>query len=64
MKWEYKTVKLKAKGLLGGKFEEAELDATMNDLGLDGWELAAAFDTSQSYGSTRDVVVIFKRPKG
>jgi hypothetical protein len=63
MKWEYKTVKLKAKGLLGGKVDEAQLDAMMNDLGRDGWELAAAFDTNEAYGSTRDVVVIFKRPK-
>jgi hypothetical protein len=63
MKWEYKTVKLKARGLLGGKVDEAQLDAVMNDLGRDGWELAAAFDTSQSYGVTRDVVVIFKKPK-
>jgi hypothetical protein len=64
MKWEYKTVKLKAKGLMGGKFDETQLDAMMNDLGREGWELAAAFDTNEAYGSTRDVVVIFKRPRG
>lgn len=63
MEWEYKTVKLKARGLLGGKVDETQLDAMMNDLGRGGWELAAAFDTNESYGSTRDVVVIFKRPK-
>ena len=63
MKWEYKTVKLGAKGMLGGKFDESHLDTLMNSLGNDGWELAAAFDTNQDFGSTRDVVVIFKRPK-
>jgi len=62
MKWEYKTLKLRATGLLGGKVDESQLDAMMNDLGCDGWELVAAFDTSEAYGSTRDVVAIFKRP--
>lgn len=64
MTWEYKTIKLQAKGFLGGKFDETQLDALMNGLGRDGWELAAAFDTNEAYGSTRDVVVIFKRPRG
>ena len=61
MRWEYKTIKLAAKGFLGGKFNEGELDAFMNDLGADGWELVTAFDTNKSYGETRDVVAIFKR---
>ena len=60
-KWEYKTIKLAATGFLGGKFDESTLDAFMNDLGREGWELASAFDTNKSYGETRDVVVIFKR---
>ena len=63
MKWEYQTIKLRATGWLGGKFEEAQLDRTMNELGAQGWELGAAFDTNEAYGSTRDVVIIFKRPK-
>jgi hypothetical protein len=62
MNWEYKTVKLAAKGLLGGKFDEGQLDAYMNQLGSEGWELVTGFDTNKSYGETRDVVVIFKRP--
>ena len=62
MKWEYKTVKLGVAGLLGGKVDEAKLDHAMNELGAQGWELAAAFDTDVAGGGTRDVVVIFKRP--
>ena len=38
MKWEYKTIKLRAKGLLGGKTDEVQLDAMMNQLGGQGWE--------------------------
>jgi hypothetical protein len=62
MKWEYRTVKLATSGFLGGKFDEKQLDAYMNQLGSQGWELVTGFDTNKSYGETRDVVVIFKRP--
>lgn len=61
MKWEYRTMKLGTKGVLGGKFDEHQLDAYMNQLGSEGWELVAGFDTSQTFGESRDVVVIFKR---
>ena len=61
--WEYKTIKLATKGFLGGKFDEGALDAFMNSLGSQGWELVTAFDTNQAYGETRDVVAIFKRAK-
>jgi hypothetical protein len=63
MKWEYTTIKLRAKGLLGGQTDDVQLDAMMNEMGSQGWELAAAFDTNEAYGNTRDVVVIFKRQK-
>jgi len=62
MKWEYKTIKMAATGLMGGKIDEAKLDRIMNELGAQGWELAAALDTDVGGGGTRDVVVIFKRP--
>ena len=61
MKWEYKTIKLAATGFVGGKIDELKLDAMMNDLGSQGWEMVAALDTNQCDGQTRDVVVIFKR---
>jgi len=64
MIWEYKTIKLAATGWVGGKINELQLDQMMNDLGQQGWELAAALDTNEAYGETRDVVVIFKRSKG
>jgi len=64
MQWEYKTAKLAAKGLMGGKVDEAQLDRMMNELGAQGWELSAALDTDVAGGGTRDVIVIFKRPKG
>lgn len=62
MDWEYKTIKLAARGFMGGKFDENQLDSYMNELGSQGWELVTGFDTNKNYGETRDVVVIFKRP--
>jgi hypothetical protein len=61
VRWEYKTLKLGTKGFLGGKLDEVELETKMNELGKDGWELVSAFDTNQSHGETRDVIVMFKR---
>lgn len=63
MKWEYKTIKLQAYGFLGGKIDEGGLDKMMNDLGDQGWEISGAFDTNMQAGTTRDVVIIFKRLK-
>ncbi|MBI1381431.1 MAG: DUF4177 domain-containing protein [Planctomycetaceae bacterium] len=63
MIWEYKTVKLRTTGFTGGKLDELQLDATLNALGRDGWELAAALDTNEAGGNSRDVVVILKRPQ-
>ena len=63
MQWEYKTITLATTGFLGGKLDVGKLDAFMNNLGADGWELVTGFDTNKSYGETRDVVVLFKRPR-
>ena len=64
MKWEYRTVKLSTQGFWsGGELDEAALDAAMNDIGEEGWELVSAFGTNKGFGESRDVVVIFKRPK-
>lgn len=54
MKWEYKAIKLATTGFTGGKVDEAQLEAFMNELGSQGWELVSAFDTNQAYGETRD----------
>jgi hypothetical protein len=64
MLWEYKTIKLAATGFwIGGKVDAEKLDQMMNEMGLQGWELAAALDTNEAYGNTKDVIVIFKRPR-
>ncbi len=62
MEWEYKVITLRTEGFWGGKIDVAQMEALMNSLGHDEWELTAAFDTNEGYGRTRDVVVLFKRP--
>lgn len=63
MNWEYKTIKLGATGFFGRNVDEVKLDEMINGLGIQGWELAAAFDTNEGQGYTKDVLVIFKRPR-
>ncbi len=63
MQWEYKTIKLGTTGFFGGKLDTVELDQGLNELGSQGWELVAAFDTNEAQGRTRDVVLIFKRQR-
>ncbi len=63
MQWEYKTLKLETTGFVGGILDEKKLEAMMNQLGAEGWELVAAFDTNMSQGATRYAVTLFKRPR-
>lgn len=65
MRWEYKTIKIDAKGTFaGGKVDENALDQLMNRLGEQGWELVSALDTSMEGGKSRHVLAIFKRQRG
>jgi hypothetical protein len=63
VQWEYKTVKFKTGGFLGGILEEQEFDRELNQYGEQGWELVSCFDTSQSQGASREVIVVFKRTR-
>lgn len=60
--WEYKTLKIKTGGFLGGKVDEQEFEEELNRLGLDGWELVSCFDTNVQ-GQSRDVIAVCKRRK-
>lgn len=63
MEWEYRTVKLGARGVLGGIVDADAFDTHLNELGEQSWELVVVFDTSQSGGPTRDIMAVFKRPR-
>jgi len=60
--WHYETVKVKPGGFLGGLVNTDELRDLLNQMGTQGWELVSAFDTNFGQGSSREVILIFKRP--
>jgi hypothetical protein len=58
MKWEYKMVWIDSDDLKGRKVEEKPLHPAMNELGAQGWELAATLELpTEAWG----VLMIFKR---
>ncbi|UVI27494.1 DUF4177 domain-containing protein [Paenibacillus spongiae] len=59
--WEYRTLKYKTGGFLGGKVNQEELDELLNSQGYEGWELISCFDTSMTQGQSKDLIMIFKR---
>lgn len=62
MKWEYRTLKFESNDFTGSKFNQTELDAALNELGQEGWELFKALDTMIYTGTTQAMVFVFKRP--
>lgn len=59
--WEYRTMKYKTGGFLGGKIDDRDFEEGLNSYGQEGWELVSCFDTSQSQGASRDIIAVFKR---
>jgi len=61
MRWEYKTAKLQVQSFWGVNYNPEETDAIFDEWGAEGWELVSAFDINEGYGSSKEVVFIFKR---
>ncbi|MET7044427.1 DUF4177 domain-containing protein [Clostridium botulinum] len=62
-KWEYTSIKVETKGLLGGILEIEDFNFKLNELGEQGWELVSCISTNQDDGKTREVSAVFKRRK-
>jgi hypothetical protein len=61
-RWEYKTIKMEAKGFMGGVVDTDKFDAMLNELGAQGWNLVSVFDTNlAANGASREIVAVFKR---
>jgi hypothetical protein len=63
LNWEYRTEKLKLRGVLGGKIDQTQLDVILEEAGGAGWELVSMIATNLYQGRTQDVAMVFKRPK-
>lgn len=62
-RWEYKTIKIKLKGFVGGILETEEFNYELNKLGDQGWELVSCFSTNGGQGYSREAIAVFKRRK-
>lgn len=62
-KWEYKTIKVEPKGMMGGILDIEGFDYELNKLGEQGWELVSCFSTNASNGYSREAIAVFKRRK-
>jgi len=60
-KWEYETVVLDGKGILGGKIDVDGFKTKLNEMGRDGWELIEQTASNQGFGDTRYIICVFKR---
>jgi len=61
-RWEYRTVLFQPHWQVAN-LDATELDTQLNQLGNDGWELVSTTSTSIGAGLTRDLVLVFKRPR-
>ena len=62
-KWEYTSIKVEAKGFMGGILDISHFDNELNNFGEQGWELVSCFSTAQDGGKSREIVAVFKRRK-
>jgi hypothetical protein len=62
-RWEYTTVKLDIPGFFGPKLNPGEVDAQLNALGREGWELVSALDLTEGHGHSKQIVCILKRSR-
>ncbi len=62
-RWQYIAQAINVGGMFTmGNIDPKVFNDTLNWYGSQGWELVSTFDTADSNGATRTVVLIFKRP--
>jgi Domain of unknown function (DUF4177) len=65
MGWEYLTLEINPKNsyfALTGSIDAKAMNDRLNELGRDGWEITACFDTNKGMGETQSAFIILKRP--
>ncbi len=61
-RWEYWTLQVEVGGFLRPKVEKDVLDAVLDEVGAEGWELVSALDLSRREGFSDVILAVFKRP--
>jgi hypothetical protein len=60
--FEYKVMKFKPKSsFFGGSFDNDEINKKINILGQQGWELITSENIAEVFGSTKEILMTFKR---
>jgi hypothetical protein len=60
-KYEYQVIKTTQEGFWDPKVSDVNLTSKLNDLGQEGWEMVSAVETNSHHGSTKEIVLFFKR---
>jgi hypothetical protein len=60
-KYEYKVLKTTEDGFWDPKVDVNSLEAGLNKMGSDGWELTSVVDTNAYQGKTKEIIMFFKR---
>ena len=61
-KFQYKTMKFKpGRGFKAGTFDHIEIDIQLNLLGQGGWELVTSQNILVGFGTTKEILMTFKR---
>ncbi len=63
-RWEYKTLKFRVRGFMGGILDVQQFESELNTVGGEGWELVSCFGTNSGQGASRDVMAVLKRKVG
>ncbi len=62
-KFEYQSIVFSTKGIRGEDADLSDLIADLNAQGDMGWELVNTVPTDVDFGSSRSILLIFKRKK-
>jgi len=61
--WEYRVLKVEIGRFTGPKVDISKVEATLDRLGAEGWELVSTLDTNIAKGASDELVLFLKRPR-
>ncbi|MBN2259897.1 MAG: DUF4177 domain-containing protein [Clostridiales bacterium] len=61
MAYSYRIEMYKTNGLFSGKIEKNEVEAKLNELSKDGWEIVTSCVTNRFFGESHQVIYTLKK---